>query len=216
MDFLSAISSLFQWPARQRQFIEEYEFPLGLVSRFAGEHSHLKQRERDLIWQGLRQYFLMCHMSKKRMVSMPSQIVDEAWHAFILFTRDYQEFCHRGFGRYLHHTPAEAMSTPTLAQDGIKRAWRLACKQENINPLHSDRLPLIFALDGQLNVPNGFVYRIDCMAAQASTLSATRSDYCAMHIGCSSGCGGSGCSGDTSSDGGSSCGSSCGGGCGGD
>ncbi len=33
-------------------------------------------------------------------------IVDEMWHNFILFTKEYQDFCAFYFGGYLHHTPA--------------------------------------------------------------------------------------------------------------
>ena len=31
--------------------------------------------------------------------------VDWMWHTFALFTLDYAEFCHRHFGRFLHHVP---------------------------------------------------------------------------------------------------------------
>ncbi len=33
-------------------------------------------------------------------------IVDEMWHNFILFTKEYQDFCALYFGGYLHHIPA--------------------------------------------------------------------------------------------------------------
>lgn len=39
-------------------------------------------------------------------------ILDEMWHTFILFTRDYTDFCERYFGYYLHHTP----STKTIRE----------------------------------------------------------------------------------------------------
>jgi hypothetical protein len=77
---------------------------------------------------------------------MPSQVVDDAWHEFILFTRQYQQFCERGLGRFLHHTPAEAMRSPTDAQDGIKRAWRLACRRDGIDPKAPQSLPLLLRL----------------------------------------------------------------------
>jgi hypothetical protein len=61
-------------------------------------------------------------------------------------------------------------------------------------------LPLLFVLDSELNIPDGFHYSLICQARDAS-------GYCAGHIGCGSGCGSSsGCS----SGGGSGC-SSCGG-----
>ncbi len=35
----------------------------------------------------------------------PSPKVDMAWHAFILHTRDYADFCERELGFFLHHKP---------------------------------------------------------------------------------------------------------------
>ncbi len=37
----------------------------------------------------------------------PSDEVDKGWHAFILHTADYAEFCQRVAGRFIHHLPAE-------------------------------------------------------------------------------------------------------------
>jgi hypothetical protein len=37
----------------------------------------------------------------------PSADVDKGWHAFILHTADYAEFCDRVAGRLIHHLPAE-------------------------------------------------------------------------------------------------------------
>lgn len=38
-------------------------------------------------------------------LSMFSLRVDEIWHQFILFTKQYHDFCERFFGRYMHHLP---------------------------------------------------------------------------------------------------------------
>lgn len=46
------------------------------------------------------------------MVSMPSRVVDVAWHEFILLTRVYAEFGEEGLGRFLHHTPAAEIKSP--------------------------------------------------------------------------------------------------------
>lgn len=35
----------------------------------------------------------------------PLTRLDPAWHAFILHTEAYTEFCQQNFGRYLHHRP---------------------------------------------------------------------------------------------------------------
>ncbi len=202
------------WRARRRrraEFIAAYPYRQFLDRRLASRRPELTPSQRELVLDGLRQYFQICRDAGNRLVAMPSQVVDDAWHEFILFTRQYQEFCWRGFGRFLHHTPAEAMRTPTAAQDGIKRAWRLACRNEAIDPKAPSQLPLLFALDATLAISGGFVYRLDCLAATARGSGA----YCAGHIGCGGGCSGgdsSAGSGDGGSDGGGGCGGGCGGG----
>ncbi|MEV0647506.1 hypothetical protein AB0I28_19785 [Phytomonospora sp. NPDC050363] len=35
----------------------------------------------------------------------PSLAVDIGWHAMVLHTRDYAEFCQRVAGRFIHHVP---------------------------------------------------------------------------------------------------------------
>ena len=206
------LATIVWWRAlvrRQReQFIDDYPYGKFLDRRLAARRPELSAAQREQVFAGLREYFQLCREAKKRLVAMPSQVVDDAWHEFILFTRQYQQFCERGLGRFLHHTPAEAMRTPTDAQDGIKRAWRLACKRQAIDPRAPRSLPLLFALDATLAISNGFVYRLDCLAgAKAGAMTP----YCAGNIGCGGGCSGGGSDGgDSSSDGCS------GGGCGGD
>jgi hypothetical protein len=195
--------------ARQLKYIEQYHFHKGIRQKVSQKHPQLTEQQLDMVFQGLKDYFRICHQAKKRMVSMPSQVIDDAWHEFILSTRIYERFCTKAIGRFLHHTPAEAMSVPAVAKRGIKRCWRLACALEQINPKKPVRLPLIFAIDGLLNINNGFIYQLDCKKNPAG-------GYCAGHIGCSSGCGGSTDASDSGdSDGSSGCGSDCGGGCGG-
>ena len=196
--------------ARREKYLESYSFHRVIDNKLAQKYPQLTAQQRDLVLQGLRDYFLMCLKAKRKWVSMPSQAVDEAWHTFILSTHLYANFCRRGFGYFLHHTPAEAMPSATLAQDGIKRAWRLACARERISPRNPQKLPLIFALDGMLKIPDGFTYSLHCTEKSASRNGGV---YCASDIGCASGCFGdagsdaAGCGGD---------GGGCSGGCGGD
>jgi hypothetical protein len=181
------------------RYLERFVFPDALRRKLREARPELTREQENLVFDALRDYFHLCRLAGRRFVSMPSQAVDDAWHAFILFTRSYDQFCRRALGRFLHHTPAEAMVSPTIAQEGIKRAWKLACRREGIDPKAPARLPLLFAIDGMLGIANGFHYQLRCNPG------AGASSYCASHIGCSS-CGG-GCGGD------SGCG---GGGCGGD
>lgn len=184
-------------------FIDDYEFPRGIRERVRKRYPQLSDGELDLVFDALREYFHLCRKAGRRLLAMPSQVVDVAWHEFILFTRNYDAFCRKSLGRFLHHTPTEAMPAPTLASDGIKRTWRLACRRAGIDPLAATSLPLLFAIDGQLAIPDGFNYSLNCAHLTAARSGTT---YCASHIGCGGGCGGgcsgSGCGGDGGGDGG--------------
>ena len=188
------------WVSERRKLLQlaTYGFPDHLQKRLQATYPHLTPEECAKVLDGLRQFFAISILAGGRRIAMPSQAVDEAWHEFILSTRAYQAFCQRVLGRFLHHTPAEAMLSPRYAQQGIRLAWRLACGRERIDPKRPARLPLLFAIDGALRIPGGYTYALNC------GLGGDR--YCAGSIGCSSGCGGGGCSGD----------GGCGGGCGGD
>ena len=204
---------------KQLSYIKKYHFHKSIRNKIKNKYPHIDEAQTHLVFRALRDYFWMCNKGKRNMVAMPSQVVDDGWHEFILFTRSYKKFCQKALGRFLHHTPTEAMRTPTLAQEGIKRAWRLACAKENINPGDPAKLPLIFAIDSMLNIPNGFKYSLNCKDENSAK---SGDGYCAGHIGCSSGCVGDSAA-DTNSDGffdglfdSTGCGADCGGGCGGD
>lgn len=49
----------------------------------------------------------------------PSKQVDIGWHTFILYTRDYAEFCDRIAGRFIHHIPTDDSQEPA----GPVGAW---------------------------------------------------------------------------------------------
>jgi hypothetical protein len=215
----TALAATFLLRARRRsqlEFIRSYNFHPAIREKVARRYSHLNDNQINTLFDALRDYFTFCNRAKRRMVAMPSQAVDTAWHEFILFTRAYKLFSKRAIGRYLHHTPTVAMSTPTQAHESIKRAWRLACAKEGIDPANPARLPLLFAIDAMYGIEDGFVYSLDCRDKSSPN---DGSDYCAGHIACAGGCAGDSGAGDDFSSG-SDCGGSscCGGGssCGGD
>lgn len=197
---------------QRADFINQYIFPNRLRTTLKQTYPHLSDADVLIVERGLRNYFELSVLSGKKNLAMPSQAVDVMWHEFILFTQQYQAFCKKSFGRFLHHTPTEAMKKPTQAQSSIKNTWYFACNLENINPKAPTKLPLLFSLDADLNISDGFHYQLDCRSKASG---AHKNNYCASHIGCSSGCSSgfdSGDSGFGSSDSGSSCGSGCGGG----
>ncbi|ALF89962.1 MULTISPECIES: glycine-rich domain-containing protein [Ralstonia solanacearum species complex] len=162
---------LGRWGTRRRtrreDFIRAYTWPPGLLARLAEKRPELSTADRGHVEQALRQFFLVHLRSGCEYVSMPSRVVDDLWHEFILYTREYRDFCSRAFGKFLHHLPSAALS-PVRRQSnvGLRRAWWWACRDEGIHPRRPDRLPLLFAIDRKLAIPNGFFYLPDCAKRQ--------------------------------------------------
>ncbi len=146
--------------------IRHAELPRGLFDKLRQKHPGLSLKECQLVAQALRQFFLTYLKSGRRHVSMPSQVVDDLWHEYILYTRHYQDFCRKAFGGFLHHTPVVVLGPRRDANAGLRRCFWWACKDENINPRAPTRLPLLFAIDAKLNVPGGFRYVADCAAVR--------------------------------------------------
>ncbi|MBL8564486.1 MAG: hypothetical protein JNM89_02075 [Hyphomicrobiaceae bacterium] len=155
---------------RRLAFIDGYQWPKGLIERLRHHHPSLPDGDISRIEQGLRQFFRAYLKGGFRYVSMPSQAVDDLWHEFILYTRSYDEFCRKAFGRFLHHTPAVVLAQgKKQTNEGLRRVWWQCCKEEGIDPKTPAALPLLFALDTDLAVPNGYRYVPDCRKPANST-----------------------------------------------
>jgi hypothetical protein len=141
-------------------FIRTCTFPRALFEKFARVRPGLGLKEQQLVARALRQFFLAFLKSGCRRVAMPSKAVDEMWHEFILFTREYQAFCARAFGEFLHHTPAVKLGDSRGDNEGLRRVWWFCCIEENINPRKPTRLPLLFAIDRKLGIPDGLTYAL--------------------------------------------------------
>ena len=200
--------------ARRAEFIRHYPFPKGLIEKLQARRPGLPAKDGQLVARALRQYFLAHLASGRQFVSMPSQVTDELWHEFILYTRNYEDFCRRAFGRFMHHTPAVVLGKGQQGNAGLRRTWWFCCKDENINPRKPTRLPLLFAIDSKLGIAGGFRYVPDCSALRAG---GDGSAYCGGDFASSSVDGSTDGFGDigSSSPGSGSDGGGDGGGCGG-
>lgn len=207
---------------RREEFIRNYRWPAGLLERLEKQHAGFERKDSALVSRGLRQFFLAYLRSGTRFVSMPSQIADDLWHEFILYTREYQSFCRKAFGGFLHHTPAVVLSANRKDNEGLRRVWWYCCKEENIDPVHPTRLPLLFALDAKFKIAGGFTYHPQCEQLREQGGSAGAA-HCGGDFASSSFDGGTSGFGDSASSdgggdggGGDGGGGGCGGGGGGD
>jgi hypothetical protein len=97
---LGVFVAYYQWQLHQKRLlvIKKLRFDASITRRIADKYPHLTSSQIQQILEGLRDYFYMVLMARGNgMLSMPSQAVDEAWHAFILSTKAYNSFCQTGF-----------------------------------------------------------------------------------------------------------------------
>jgi hypothetical protein len=148
------------------EFIATYRFPDAVREKFAHAHPELDDEAHTQVFEGLKSYFAVCAVAPGAIAGMPSRIVEGAWHTFMQFTRDYAAFCECAFGRPLH-APDDAGGSDT-ARAALGHTWRVACAREHIDARRASRLPLLFAIDRRLKVPNGRYYALNDTDAEAA------------------------------------------------
>lgn len=160
-------------------------------------------------------------------LGMPSQGIDEVWHAFLKHPDEYRKFCIRYIGRVINHNPFEKQpETKALSEyskfDISVMNTKKAIKKANsrgyvLTVAHG--IPLIFAFDSVYRINNGWYYsasiyhRMNVPNPTGETVTGSGSSCSGGMAVAGTGPGhGHSCNG--SNDGGGD--GSCGGGCGGD
>jgi anti-sigma regulatory factor (Ser/Thr protein kinase) len=87
-----------------------------LACRVAASEGHDLHTAERIVEQTLA-FLVTCARHPEGRLS-PSETVDAGWHAFILHTADYGEFCDRIAGRFIHHRP-NGPSEAVLDQQAI-------------------------------------------------------------------------------------------------
>jgi hypothetical protein len=86
-----------------------YRHP-GVVRRYAKEQ-HASPQEAEEVFRETLKWLYLCARGIRADVGCAMTVeigqLDEMWHTFLLFTRDYADFCERYFGFFLHHIPVE-------------------------------------------------------------------------------------------------------------
>jgi hypothetical protein len=78
-----------------------------VVDRFLSEYP-IPRDEAEDIFRETKRWLWLCGKSGHSAaltVTSSMTVIDEMWHAFVLFTPDYAAYCERHFGRMLHHVP---------------------------------------------------------------------------------------------------------------
>jgi hypothetical protein len=140
---MSVISNLRR--TGRRRYIESYAFSRALRRKLVDELG--SDHAADVALDGLRGWYLACLYADNQLIGMPSKAIDEAWHTMILFTREYETFCRRAFGRYLHHSPDSTFKNLTM--DAIT-AHTLALVDKHDLPM------TLFTADDDAGIEDGF------------------------------------------------------------
>lgn len=80
-----------------------------LTSRIEKQHPELADGCAVRIMSQALAYLKACGDNPGKRLA-PSPAVDIGWHAFLLYTRDYTEFCRQVAGRFIHHVPDDGES----------------------------------------------------------------------------------------------------------
>ncbi|OGZ42522.1 MAG: hypothetical protein A3C80_01360 [Candidatus Ryanbacteria bacterium RIFCSPHIGHO2_02_FULL_45_43] len=76
-----------------------------LVGRVMKDEGKTREKAESIMDEALCFLKLCADFPKERFA--PSRGVDIGWHAFLMYTREYAEFCQRVAGRFIHHAPSD-------------------------------------------------------------------------------------------------------------
>jgi hypothetical protein len=202
-----------QW-GKQKMALEDWQFDDIYKREVMLKYPHLSEADITEAFEELRLYFRICWWNEKKLVAMPSKLVDACWHVFICDTRNYARFCEAVLGRFLHHEPPSGVELQKMNADVRNQRQMLANArayqgsvmrgdQKTKDANFSLPVPALFSTDERLGIPDGFCYSaefleslaaFDVKAAKAKlskTDSAADGSGAACGDGGSCGCGGS-------------------------
>ncbi len=124
-----------------------YQNP-SVVRRVAKEND-ISEEEAERWFKGALQFLEIASVAGSPI--SPSLTIDEAWHAFILHTRDYAEYCQEQFGRFIHHqpTPAEVSNRDNYLLARTIAEERFGDLDETVWPLKAKEVSACSDPDGE-------------------------------------------------------------------
>jgi hypothetical protein len=76
-----------------------------LIERYAKDYS-VPPETAQQCFTALKQFLYLCAVTPGYKVT--SDRIDSMWHTFLLFTKNYDEFCSHYLGRFVNHEPFES------------------------------------------------------------------------------------------------------------
>lgn len=85
----------------------DFEAPY-LIEKLVKDRVCANTQEADALFREVKRFLYLNWTDRSRLWEMYSHRVDEVWHQFVLFTRQYMDFCDVHYGIYLPHAPSNA------------------------------------------------------------------------------------------------------------
>lgn len=111
-----------------------------VVERLVNDRVADTEAEAEELFDECKKYLVLSVSQTDVIVGMCSTRVDEAWHAFLLYTDEYRDFCKRYFGRYVGHTPKNAPQG-AMGEPSRRAKLNFAGFQERYEAFFNEPLP---------------------------------------------------------------------------
>jgi hypothetical protein len=87
-----------------------------LIDKLLKEQIVENPEEAQTLFTEVKRYIVLTFLDETIHWEMYSRPIDEVWHQFVLFTREYINFSTRFFGRYIHHAPGNAPESAPISE----------------------------------------------------------------------------------------------------
>ena len=97
-----------------------WQFP-PLVERLIDKEGLAPEVAANLVDDTKRFLYLLATQSGGASRISPPEVIDTGWHAFLLFSSPYAQFCEEFFGHFLHHRPFTRAERTQMVEAGEAR-----------------------------------------------------------------------------------------------
>ncbi len=92
---------------KRTKIIRIQDYDLSFVANRLRRKKILSEHKIDSAIIEFKRFITMIVLGHAKM-SVPCREVDEVWHAFILYTKEYEQFCTEINGTFIHHCPHDS------------------------------------------------------------------------------------------------------------
>ena len=88
-----------------------------IVTKFCEEHS-IDEITGNQYFQEVKKFLYLCANTTDRLA--PSADLDKVWHTFILFTKEYRQYCQQFLGKFIDHVPEVKKDTSVAKENYLQ------------------------------------------------------------------------------------------------